>query len=1023
MLMNPIPQPRLALYSRWLATVREITVQCPLAPRGRGQGEGAENASVISRTVLTTLLSLLATSPIQAWAADQRGPATEHVVDIGTEDDELFVGEGVYGREGPNPTSAVPFHRENTMRWFANQWTLRLPVFARQHNRVELTARFSRNVQLTLGDGWQVTLDGVGDRTHSYSFLLPKDAVGDRSLIEVRGACSPPYSVTPERRDTRELAMAVAKVTVGIADPSEGGTIAIRSPEAASGRSAPEHWINLGLEGDEPFLGDGIYHREGPLPWSKDPLARWTPFRWFSSQWRLRLPVFPQRHNEIVIRGRLSRTLRVTCEGEPLRWLCPAPPPHSELRLIVPADRIGDRSEIELHGATIPAAEPPPDRRDLTLLADWVRIRPLDRIPADYMPVNDPGERPEPDLALPFRLRGTENRPLVTDIDAYVLEARLMRCNVMTIGPMNGQHWTAFPTKYGVPHPRMQADFLPQQVAALHRWGIAAIGWLPFNVQDLRRPADCQAAIKYPQWRMQYIDWSERSPADRVGMCVVSSPWRQVHGEILKEAAATGIDGVFFDGFYLGGIPHPLAPGCVCSFCQDQFRRDTGLETPARVDWSDMTFKRWVRWRNGKLLEVAAEFRDKMRESNPRLHVTCNWNIWPFGNKDWDTAIPLWSQDDLGTSQHAYTGRPDLEWVMVGFKARLSHDLSPRHSDIWRTSRPAWNYDGSAADRARHELTMRTFMLGGLTYGTTPWHGGHIQPAEIGIRVHQAVQQRERFFSQDELRHVGVVLSQNTHDFYGHLPGTTNRDDYRDTVLGTWLLLTERHAPFRWVFDNQLDSGSLADYRVLLLPNTACLSDAMIDRLKQFAARGGRIVATADAGWYDEWGQRRGQNPLRQVAEVRFLAGEPSLAWLRSRDAEAAERLIEALRPGDWPLQIDAPPWLAVNASWAPGRVGQTLWVHLLNVSAFYPAGDTGFRGLGAEPVYAGAVASDAQITQGGRIVRNNTPVKNLAIAAPGRSVAQARLGIAGTELRPSSDGSYLIPEIEIHDVLVLECP
>ena len=41
-----------------VSTVREITVQCPRAPRGRGQGEGAENASVISRTVLNDLLFL-----------------------------------------------------------------------------------------------------------------------------------------------------------------------------------------------------------------------------------------------------------------------------------------------------------------------------------------------------------------------------------------------------------------------------------------------------------------------------------------------------------------------------------------------------------------------------------------------------------------------------------------------------------------------------------------------------------------------------------------------------------------------------------------------------------------------------------------------------------------------------------------------------------------------------------------------------------------------------------------------------
>jgi hypothetical protein len=522
---------------------------------------------------------------------------------------------------------------------------------------------------------------------------------------------------------------------------------------------------------------------------------------------------------------------------------------------------------------------------------------------------------------------------------------------------------------------------------------------------------------------MQYLDWPERPSEGRVGMCVISSPWRQMHGQILKEAAATGIDGVFFDGFYLGGIPHPTSPGCVCSFCQDQFRRDTGLETPARVDWTDMTFKRWVRWRNEKLVEVAAEFRDKMREGNPGLSVTCNWNIWPFGAKDWDTAIPLWSQDDLGTSQHAYTGRPDLEWVMIGFKARLSHDLSPQHSDIWRTSRPAWNYDDSPADRARHELTMRTFMLGGLTYGTTPWHGGHIQPAEIGIRVHQAVQQRERFFSQDAMRHVGVVLSQNTHDFYGHLPGTTNLDDYRDTALGTWLLLTERHAPWGWVFDNQLESGQLDDYQVLLLPNTACLSDEMLRSLQRFAAGGGQIVATADTGWYDQWGRRRAENPLAQLPGVERFEDEPARDWLRRRDTAAADRLLAALQPDRWPLRVAAPPWLVVNPTWAPGRVGKTLWVHLLNVSAFYPGGDTGFRGMGADPVYAGDVASDAQIAPGGRVVRIHQPVHDAVIAVADRQVTSARLGVAGEQLSPAPDGSYTIPQVDIHDVLVFEFP
>ncbi len=50
---------REGLESAWdsLSTVREITVRCPLATPGRGQGEGAESASVISRTVLSTAMA------------------------------------------------------------------------------------------------------------------------------------------------------------------------------------------------------------------------------------------------------------------------------------------------------------------------------------------------------------------------------------------------------------------------------------------------------------------------------------------------------------------------------------------------------------------------------------------------------------------------------------------------------------------------------------------------------------------------------------------------------------------------------------------------------------------------------------------------------------------------------------------------------------------------------------------------------------------------------------------------------
>ena len=948
-----------------------------------------------------------------------QGQPQEHLVDIGGGMDDTLVGEGIHNAENPGPGDKYDqFFHTCSFRWFANHWTMTVPAFPGRDNLVTFRASLPRDMKLSFGQGYQATIEGLGVDGHEYPVVVPAEAIGHYETLTVSGVADPLFEVSG--RDRRERAWAVDWVKVRpVAERPEGVPVA-----AASGPAQwpEEHFINIGAEGDDSALIGGFYQREGYNEASKSPFYRWCNFRWFGNDWAVTLPVYPGQNNEIVFRGQGSRMLRMSSPGVFEDIYLPPGLTGNEYRIVLPAERIGERPSIELRGSAMPPREVAPDARDkreLVITIDWFRVRPLANVPEDVMAMQQLPDTKEPDLPLPFRLRGTENRPLITDVPSYVMQARMMRNNVMTIGPMNGQHFTAFETRDGIPSPQMQPDFIPTQIAALHEWGIAAIGWLPFNVQDTRRAEDCQAARKYPDWTMKFIDWDERPPGDKVGMCVVSSPWRETHAGILTEAAALGLDGVFFDGFYLGGIPHPTAPGCVCRWCTEKFKRENGLDAPARVDWTDPTFKRWVRWRNYKLIETAIYFRDRMREANPDLQVTCNYNIWPFGRKDWDTAIPMWSQTGFGCSQHAYSADPQMEWVMLGFKSRVSHDLNPQHSDIWRSSRYTWNTDGSPQDQARQELNMRTFMLSGLSHGTTPWHGGHISPPDAGIRVHEAMRDRERFFSQDEVRHLGVALSQNTMDFWGHIPGTTNLVDYQDEILGAWLLLTEHHVPFRFVFDNQIEAGELGDYAALLLPNTACLSDEMARQLKAWVAGGGRLIVTGATGEFDGWGEPRARNALADIEGTARLEGGPALAWVRERDRAAEEALMAAVSAVPAPYQVQAPRSLCVAGSWAPGR--SALWLHLLNVSAFYPLGDTGFRGQDQEPVYAGDAASDADLMPGGKIKRVNVAATDVVVTTRGLAIKRAYLAIAGTVIEPDAQGRLVIPEIDIHDVLVME--
>jgi hypothetical protein len=74
------------------------------------------------------------------------------------------------------------------------------------------------------------------------------------------------------------------------------------------------------------------------------------------------------------------------------------------------------------------------------------------------------------------------------------------------------------------------------------------------------------------------------------------------------------------------------------------------------------------------------------------------------------------------------------------------------------------------------------------------------------------------------------------------------------TILVEQALIQAR-IPFNLVFDEQL--ADLAKYKVLVLPETECLSDAQLEAIRNFVAAGGGLVATGQAGLYDQWRRLR----------------------------------------------------------------------------------------------------------------------------------------------------------------------
>jgi hypothetical protein len=107
--------------------------------------------------------------------------------------------------------------------------------------------------------------------------------------------------------------------------------------------------------------------------------------------------------------------------------------------------------------------------------------------------------------------------------------------------------------------------------------------------------------------------------------------------------------------------------------------------------------------------------------------------------------------------------------------------------------------------------------------------------------------------------------------------------------------LIESNVPFHMIFDEQLETLSPADCKVLILPNSECLSDRQLALIRRFVEAGGGVIATERAGLYDEW--RR----VRVTAGLQGLVDFQRLGNAYREDVVGGDRAVEIamMGPGD----------------------------------------------------------------------------------------------------------------------------
>ena len=172
-------------------------------------------------------------------------------------------------------------------------------------------------------------------------------------------------------------------------------------------------------------------------------------------------------------------------------------------------------------------------------------------------------------------------------------------------------------------------------------------------------------------------------------------------------------------------------------------------------------------------------------------------------------------------------------------------------------------------DSVQSEAEIRLWVADGVANGLRPWFTkfGAVLRDERWLKPVESLYRRyaswEKYLrNQAPLARVGLVYSQQSAWFVG------NR--LEDHTLGWYQALIEARIPFEMAHDRLLDPAHLSQFKTLILPNIAALSDAQCRQLSDFVASGGSVIATHETSLCDEWGARRKNFGLAELFGVDF---------------------------------------------------------------------------------------------------------------------------------------------------------
>ncbi|ACB76411.1 alpha-amylase family protein [Opitutus terrae] len=336
------------------------------------------------------------------------------------------------------------------------------------------------------------------------------------------------------------------------------------------------------------------------------------------------------------------------------------------------------------------------------------------------------------------------------------------------------------------------------------------------------------------------------------------------------------LDGIWHNSIAVAGI-------CYCPRCREGFRSAIGADLPVMSDASPAELDRYMLWKAATADRHVA----RMRATVKSFGADKAYAAEVFGSM-FQSGGAIWSGIDL------YSARDHFDFLIAtAFISENNAEL--RYDEIFHSATLVRLMKSMTPDKeavilygdngTSHRYIMdapaetQVWLWEALSVGGRFWNCGFTgmhpdsthdrRAAYNSVAAYEFVRDHEAVLAHHApVANVGLFYSRATRQFYR--TASAQGDRFGAAIQGTERALLEGHLPYDFIPDDQLTPERLARYRVVILPNVRCLSDAEIALFRDYVRAGGGLIATFATSLHDPAGQPRSDFGLADVFGCSF---------------------------------------------------------------------------------------------------------------------------------------------------------